>query len=124
MHAEILVVDDEENILIAMTYYLRAEGFGVDCARGRQEAEVLLSKKQYAVVVADLRLTPVGGTEGLELLSVARRRYPSTRTILLTAYGSADVEREARQRGVDVVLHKPQALAEVSRVIKGLLSDE
>jgi CheY-like chemotaxis protein len=118
----ILVVDDEDPIRFSMKEYFDALGYEVDCAREPQEAEALLGYLPYAVVIADLRLTGIHGTEGLGLIRFIREQSPSTRTILLTAYGSADVESEARRLGVDSVLNKPKPLPDLAQIVVGLLA--
>jgi CheY-like chemotaxis protein len=118
---KILVVDDEEAILTAMRNYFGHLGYEVDCAREREEAEALIGSVQYACVIADLRLTAAHGADGLEVLATVRQRCPSTRTIILTAYGSPAVESEAKRRGVDAFLHKPRPLADVAQVVMGLV---
>ena len=118
----ILIVDDEEPILFAMRAYFTRRGYAVDCAREQGEAEALLAGGEYAVVIADLRLTGTHGAEGLEILGLVRERWPRTRTVLLTAYGSADLELEARRRGADAFLHKPKPLADVEKLVAGLLA--
>ena len=52
----LLIVDDEDAILFAMTEYFSARLFAVDCARDREEAEALLAVRAYAVIITDLRL--------------------------------------------------------------------
>jgi DNA-binding response OmpR family regulator len=121
MPARLLVVDDEESIRFAMDRYFRARGFDVDCARELEEAQALLANRRYAVVIADLRLTGVHGAEGLEIVAYVREHCPETRTILLTAHGSRELEEEARERGVDVVLRKPRPLPELTRTVLGLM---
>ena len=59
--------------------------------------------------------------EGLDLLPYVRSTSPSTRTLLLTAYGSAELEVEARRRGADAVLRKPKPLAEIAQLLSALL---
>ena len=56
-----LVVDDEEPILFAMREYFSTCGYEVDCARELEEAEALISNVQYALVIADMRLTGIQG---------------------------------------------------------------
>jgi len=119
----LLIVDDEEPILAAMREYFSACGFEVDCAREQADAEGRLRGATYGAVIADLRLGGSAGVEGLEVLAAARRHSPSTRTILLSAYGSPQVEREARRRGADAFLPKPQPLAEVARLVRELLGN-
>jgi DNA-binding NtrC family response regulator len=120
----ILIVDDEDTVLFAMKRYLDRLGYRVDCAREREEAEALLTTQHYDLLIADLRLTGAEGTEGLELVSHAQRVSPGIHAIILTAFGSAAVERLARERGIAEFLQKPQPLATIAQVAKRLLGDD
>ena len=112
----LLVVEDEAFIRFALEDYFTMHGYTVDAAGEWEEAEALLATRAYAIVITDLRLTGFGGTEGLEIIGFVHQRYPATRLILLTGFGGAEVEEEARRRGVDAFLHKPMALAELARI--------
>jgi CheY-like chemotaxis protein len=116
----ILVVDNEEGILFAVKRYLTGAGFQVDCARELEEAEALAAYVEYDLVIADLSLSERGSTEGLEILRYIRQCRPRTRMILLTAYGSPAVEKEALRRGCDAVLHKPKPLADIVQIASRL----
>lgn len=120
MSARLLVVDDEEPILFAISEYFEPLGYQVDCARELEEAEALLSHVRYALLIADLRLTGIHSNEGLELIRFARDRSPWTRIIVLTGYGSADMEAEALGRGVDAFQQKPMPLAELAEIVANL----
>lgn len=113
----ILVVDDEEAIRFAVGEFFSTAGYLVDVACELADALALLDRTRYAVVIADLRLSEPAGTEGLDVVSYVRERSPSTRIIVFTAYGSPAVEREARRRGVDAFLQKPQPLPEIERIV-------
>lgn len=115
-----LVVDDEEPILFAMREYFTSLGFQVDCVRELEPAQALLAEERYLVVIADLRLSGSGSREGLEMVSYVRRLYPKTAIVVLTAYGSPEVESEARNRGTDAFLHKPKPLREVAEIVQRL----
>ena len=117
----LLVVDDEEAILLALRDYFTLQGFEVSCARDRFEAGEHLEIASFDAVIADLRLSGSGGLEGLEVVECARARSPRTRTIIVTAYGSPEAEREARHRGVDALFHKPVRLPEIARVVRSLI---
>jgi DNA-binding response OmpR family regulator len=121
MPQRLLLIDDEEPILFALREYFTAYGYDVDCAREMEEAEALLANVPYAAVIADLRLTGSHGAEGLEIIGYVRERCPWTRIIILTAYGSREVEAEARRRGVDSFLHKPKPLPEVAQIVYALV---
>jgi len=117
----LLLVDDEESILFAMREYFMTYGYDVDCACELEEAEALVVKYRYDLIVADLRLTGIYGAEGLELVSLVKERAPRTHVILLTAYGSPEIEMEARRLGVASFLHKPKPLPDVAQIVFGLL---
>jgi two-component system response regulator HydG len=123
MSHRILIVDDSNSVRFALADYLRGLGHSVDCAVEREEAEALLVSRRYSLVVADLRLTAVHGVEGLELIDLAREVCPGTRSVLLTAYASREIEREASRRGAAAVLQKPKPLAEVAQVLTALLEE-
>src|SRR5215212_6796968 len=112
----ILVVDNEDAILLAVRRYFVQAGFAVDCARELEEAEALAALNDYQLVIVDLSLSEHGSTEGLEILRYIRRLRPKTRIILLTAYGTPSIEKEAFRRGCDAFLHKPKPLDEIARI--------
>jgi DNA-binding response OmpR family regulator len=120
----ILIIDDEEAILFALKDYFTISGYEVDCASNEARAEELLGTAHtcYSAVIADLRLTGTGGTEGLEIGGFVRQRCPSAALILFTAYRSQELEVEARRRGFDAILDKPRPLNEVAQVVSELLN--
>jgi len=120
----LLLVDDEETIVFAMSRYFSARGFAVDTARELNDARDLLSRGEYAAAIVDLRLTGVQGLEGLDVLRHIQEHCPRTRAILLTAYGSPDLDREARKWGADLVLSKPQPLPDLAQLLMGLLAED
>jgi PAS domain S-box-containing protein len=118
----ILIVDDEEFIRFALSEYFSVLGYQVDVAGEWEEAEALLSARRYRLVISDLRLTGFGGTEGLEIVRSIHQRWPDTRVMLLTGYGSSEVRAEAVRRGVDAFLEKPMALPEIAKIADSMLA--
>lgn len=104
-----------------MREYFATKGFSVDCARETAEAQALLHENAYALAILDLRLSGTPGAEGLDLVASVRAQSPRTRIILLTAYGSREIEAEAKRLGADAFLHKPKPLAEVAQIASGLM---
>ena len=117
----ILIVDDEELIVLAMRKYFEGLGYTVDAAHELEEAQALLAHRVYDLVIADLRLTGIGGVEGLQIVSDVHQRCANTRVILLSAFGTPEIERESYNRGVDAFLHKPKAMMEIANVAMNLL---
>lgn len=120
MSARLLLVDDQASILLALREYLEHRGFRVDCASTPAEADLLLARTAYDVVIADLRLSAADAVGGLRLLRRVRERQPSARTVLLTAYGSPEVEAEARRLGIDALVAKSHGLEEVAVLVRSL----
>jgi DNA-binding response OmpR family regulator len=119
----ILIVDDEELIVQAMRKYFAGLGYDVDSAFELEEAQALLNNYRYDLVIADLRLTGVGGVEGLQIVADVRQRWANARVMLLSAYGTPEIERESYQRGADAFLHKPKAMMEIAHVAVNLLEN-
>jgi response regulator RpfG family c-di-GMP phosphodiesterase len=85
--ATILCVDDEPNILAALRRLFRKENYRVLCAGGAAAGVALLEQEQVDIVISDMQMPEINGTEFLECV---RRRWPDTLRLLLT--GHADVE--------------------------------
>ncbi len=116
-----LIVDDEESICFSMSEYFGLQGYKVDTARELEEAEQLIESGEYSVVILDLRLGVAHNADGLEIIKLLNERHPETRVVVLTAYGSAEMEDEARHCGADAFLRKPKPLSQVAQVIQGLI---
>ena len=117
----LLVVDGEESICFSMDEYFTMHGYHVDTAQELGEAERLVEATVYDAVIQDLRLGPALKPDGLEMIKFIRRRTSLTRIVVLTAYGSPEMENEAMQYGADAFLRKPKPLSHVAQVIQGLI---
>jgi DNA-binding response OmpR family regulator len=120
MH-RLLIVDDEDPSLFALKDFFHDLGYEVDGAAEREEAEALLTKYEYSLVLANSGLTGVDGTGGVTLVSDVRLRSPRTRVILFTAPGAPDIKAEARRLGVDALVARPMPLPELGRIVRSLL---
>lgn len=116
----ILLVEDDHQLRAALAKHFAKEGFTVDCAGEREEAEALMSCVDYTLLITDLGLTPFG-LNGFDVLESTRDRYPRPKIVVLTGKGNAAVESEAKFRGVDVFLTKPQSLKSISEIVGKLL---
>jgi ActR/RegA family two-component response regulator len=117
----LLVVDDEESICFSMTEYFTHHGFAVETANEVEQAERMIKNGKYEVIIQDLRLGATRTTDGLDVIRFAHECSPETRIVVLTAYGSNEVEIEAKASGADAFLRKPQPLSQVAQVVRGLI---
>ena len=104
---KILIVDDEVNLLNLLSKALRKNGVEVITATTIEEAEYAITHTFFDVVLADIRLTGVLGRQGLELLPFVSDKSPDTRVIIMTGYGSPDIEEEAYEKGAYFYFDKP-----------------
>ena len=121
MAPRILFVEDEHSTHFGVREYFAERGHQVDCACSREEALEHLAARSYRVVIADLQLSGRGAgdraPEGLELIEHIRQEHPETRVLVLTAC-DAELELEARRRGADRFLQKPQPLSVVAEMVE------
>src|SRR3954451_24758112 len=110
----VLIVDDEETVLVPMARYFQRLGCQVVTAREKEEAQALLEKRRFDLVILDLALTS-WGAEGFDLLRDIRYSGRGTPVLVLSALVTPEIEADALERGADAVLAKPQPLAEVAR---------
>ena len=71
LQGSLLLVDDDHQLLESMTDWLRSQGLDVDPATGCAEALDYLSRKQYDLLLVDVRL---GDDNGFDLLERVRRK--------------------------------------------------
>jgi DNA-binding NtrC family response regulator len=121
MKTRILIVDDLKEILQTMSRYFAIHGYEVDCASEKEEAEALIGANCYAVVITDLHLTPVKSNEGLDIVRALRHESPETRVIMLTAYSTDEVEKEADRFGICAFLRKPVSLPVLRQAVQKCL---
>jgi two-component system response regulator AtoC/two-component system response regulator HupR/HoxA len=117
---DVLVVDDESDNLDAFRFAFR-KSFRLHYAQGGREALAMLATLTPAVIVADQRMPLMSG---VELLGEAKRRFPETYAILLTAYADLEVLIDAVNSGaVDRYVQKPWDSKEFSMILRqGIVS--
>jgi DNA-binding NtrC family response regulator len=117
----LLVVDDEKPVTTALVDYFTTLGYVVDVAANEAEAIAMIDQSEYAGVVTDLRLSGARNLGGMDVIAHLRRRSSAAACLVLTAYGGADLEREARRQGADDFLQKPAALRVLAEHLARLL---
>ncbi len=101
---KILIVDDEEDILIAFKDILEDEGYFVDIANKPKEGLKKLESEVFDLVLSDMRMPGMSGEEFLEKL---REFNNFTSFVIMTAYGTIDNAVECMRKGAFHYLSKP-----------------
>jgi CheY-like chemotaxis protein len=87
-------------------------------ANDGREALQLLKQNRVDLVISDIRMPDING---LDLLVRVKKEYPETKVIIMTAYGSSDVQREANQRGSLFYIEKPFEISDIRKIIIDLI---
>jgi DNA-binding NtrC family response regulator len=113
--AAILVIDDEPAILEVFVAAL-STNFEVTTASSVREAEFILYKKAFKVVIAD-HLMP--GGNGMSFLVRVREEYPQMQRILVTGYMKPEMLlRSVNEAALFRYLLKPVPVAELNQVVQ------
>ena len=102
----VLIVDDEEDLTWTLQKKLSKDRdvFEVICVNSGREAIDVLNQLPVDLVITDVRMPEVSG---LDLLVQIKSLYPNTKVIIMTAYGSSDVQKAANDRGCLHYIEKP-----------------
>jgi two-component system, response regulator RegA len=106
----ILVVDDDETYRTRMMRAFEERGFEARGARDAEEAIASARRDSPELAVVDLRMP---GRSGLEVVRELAAVDPTTRTVVLTGYGSIATAIEAMRLGAVHYLTKPADADEV-----------
>ena len=116
----ILVVDDESEIREGLELLLGSEGYGVTIAGTGAEGLARLEEKPFDLLLLDVSLPD---RNGLEMLREIRGRDSELSIVLITAYGSVDMARQAFKSGALDYITKPwsndELLKQVQQAVEG-----
>lgn len=112
---KILIVDDEEDIRDILRRQFAGLGREVETAGSAAEALEALGRDSFDVMLMDLHMPDVSGSE---LLVRARSAAPGTSIVVLTGYAGCLEGRRLRKLGARAVLSKPAGIEVLTEVIE------
>jgi DNA-binding NtrC family response regulator len=122
--ANILIVDDDEDILTAGRLLLRRQFGDVVTCRRPEEIPDLLKKYAFDAIMLDMNFGPgeSSGIQGLEWLERILEIDPQMVVVMITAHGGVDTVVEAMKRGATDFVAKPwqneKVLATISAAVQ------
>jgi two-component system, OmpR family, response regulator CpxR len=111
---KVLLVDDEPELLQALSERLQLRGFEVSVVLSGEEALRVVGRTEPDLMVLDLRMP---GIDGMEVLRRTRRHHPHIQVIMLTGHGSEKDRDAALSLGVFEYLQKPVDIGELVEVL-------
>ena len=131
--ARILIVDDEEDVRIALQQVLERAGYEVTVAATGNEGLDIMKKHGADLVITDVIMP---GVDGISTARQIREKYRDTRIIVISGGGRTAPEpyepdaistrsylASASSAGADQTLTKPFDRNELLRVVRDLLDE-
>ena len=114
----VLVVDDEEHTRLGYAEVLRIDGYDVDVAQNGAEGLKRAERKEYQVIVTDLRMPEM---DGMTFIDKLRNFDPEARVIVITAFGTFKTYKKTKEMGVVSFLNKPVRARDLKEAVAEIL---
>ncbi|MDQ1351081.1 MAG: hypothetical protein QG657_1383 [Acidobacteriota bacterium] len=123
--ANILIVDDDETFVLSLVEGLfpGKPDFKVFSAKNGKEAVKMLKAKKIDLVVTDIKMPEM---DGFELVAFISKNYKAISIIVITAFGTPEIEKNLNEIGAFQYLEKPLDINVLEeKILEGLkqLSD-
>ena len=116
---KILIIDDDEGILDAISMVLEYKGYTVDTSKNGNSI-LDLKEDMPDLVLLDIWMSGVDGRNVCRQL----KQHPQTRAIpVIMISASKDIERSAIESGADSFLAKPFEMRELLKKIETFTAD-
>jgi CheY-like chemotaxis protein len=119
----VLLVDDNEDLAWSLANHLNKDknDYSLTVVNDAKAALKSLEQTPFHLVVSDIRMPQISG---LDLLLEIREKYPKIKVIIMTAYGSSEIQEEANKRGCFKYLEKPVDANELRKFILEGIEDK
>ena len=121
MEDQILIVDDEKMTCSVIAQRLTREGYSCVTAHNGNQAFEYFCKKNFSLIISDIRMPE---KDGLELLRLVKAVRPNMKFIIMTAYAEIGIAVEAMHLGANDLLIKPFELELVVFSVKKALEQK
>lgn len=120
----VLVADDQQDVLHAISLLLKLEGFESQTVMHPSAVIEALGSSNFDLLIMDLNYTldTTSGTEGLDLISSIRKTNTTVPVLVITAWGTIEVAVEALQRGASDFIQKPWTNSQLVQKTRDLIA--
>ncbi|MEO8150792.1 MAG: sigma-54 dependent transcriptional regulator [Bacteroidia bacterium] len=124
--ANILVIDDDQDVLTAVKLLLKTEVHNVVTEKNPENLRLQLSKQDYDLVLLDMNFTSSvnTGNEGFFWLRKIKDLHPGIAVVMITAYGGVDIAVRSLKEGADDFIVKPWHNEKLLLTIQELLEQK
>jgi len=118
MKFKVLIIEDEKNMVWALTNALKQDGYQIDSVLRGDQALENIEKTNPDLVLLDIKLP---GMDGISVLSAIRESGNEVPVIMMTAHGTLDTAIQAIKLGATDYLSKPFDLEEMKITVNKAL---
>jgi DNA-binding NtrC family response regulator len=119
---DILVVDDVPAIRELLSNFLENRGYRIKTAATVCDAQHLLDKTRFSLVITNLQLDRTLAASGCEVVKHAKSSSPPIPVIVITGGATSETAARIARLGAEALLPKPIALEHLHRLVHELLS--
>jgi two-component system NtrC family response regulator len=112
---QILIVDDNPNMSSLLSEMLEIFDFSSKRAGNGQEALEILDKESFSMVITDLRMPEMSGSE---LLRNIKEKYPDLPVVVISGYSLAEEEDTLMADMADGFINKPFKMVHIEKVLQ------
>ncbi|UCG08115.1 MAG: response regulator [Desulfobacterales bacterium] len=110
----LLIVDDEKRYADMLAKRLNLRGCNCEVCYSGQEALNRIKRQNFSLILLDLHLPDIYGTEVLIRIKEIDAKPP---VIILTGHGTQKDRRECLQQGAYAFMHKPLGIEELMTIL-------
>lgn len=120
MKKNILIADDDDGILSALTLLLKSEGLIPTTVNSPENALVAMRQQDFSVILMDLNysLDTTSGDEGLKLIAAIRELDEQVPIVVMTGWGTIEVAVNTMKNGANDFIKKPWENDRLVAIIK------
>ncbi|GAA0872308.1 sigma-54 dependent transcriptional regulator [Gangjinia marincola] len=122
-NARILIIDDDEDVLIALKLLLKQKVNEVVTAKNPNTILSILTKESFDVVILDMNFNGLvnTGNEGIFWLNKIKSSYPRLQVVLITAYADIDLAVRSLKLGAADFIVKPWKNDKIIEILTDLV---
>ncbi len=115
--ASILIVEDDRELAMLTSAFLKKEGYDVDVVHTGEKVDEIIRQKEYDILVLDWMLP---GKEGVDIIKEYREKGGIKGIIMVTGNRKVDDIERGIDSGADDYLTKPFSMKELSARVRAL----
>jgi len=118
---KVLIVDDESDMCWLLSHIFQDAGYEVITATTGKEALTKVEKEEPELVILDVKLPDISG---IEVLSTIKKVKSDIVVIMISAYGTEEMRKEAMRIGAYDFIDKPFNVEALLRTVRKALLDK